>query len=207
MTTSIRAIRKQRGLTLQQLADTVGTTPQTIQRLETGNMSVSVDWLERIAGALSLEPADLLMTGPRGHRVPLLGHVTADGGVRVALAAMTATKVAGGFADEANGADTAPPHITIDGPTGQCVAISVAAPVGHYAEGTILVARRQDRARAVPHDCDCLIGLESGEMVLRRVGQAPDGELTFTAYDASADGIVFACVAWIAPVYMVVREI
>ncbi|NJL18560.1 MAG: helix-turn-helix transcriptional regulator [Nitrospira sp.] len=34
MATHIRQIRQGRGLTLQRLADLVGTTPQTIQRLE-----------------------------------------------------------------------------------------------------------------------------------------------------------------------------
>ena len=60
MTTRIREIRRRRGLTLQALAEKVGTTPQTIQRLETNNMTVSVDWLLRIADALNLSAADLL---------------------------------------------------------------------------------------------------------------------------------------------------
>ena len=207
MSTSIRAIRKQRGLTLQQLADLVGTTPQTIQRLETGNMSVSVDWLERIAKALSLTPADLLLAGRRGHRVPLLGHVMTGGTVQASVQAVSVAASADGFADDANDTDAHRHHITIAGPTEQCVAISVTAAIGHYNEGTILIARRQDRDAAIPPDCDCLIGLDDGAMVLRRVRQAPDGQLTFTAYDAGADGIVLTRVAWIAPVYMVVREI
>lgn len=207
MTTSIRAIRKQRGLTLQQLADAVGTTPQTIQRLETGNMSVSVDWLERIARALTLTPADLLAHSLRGHRVPLMGHLVAGGGVQTALATAEAATGAPGFSDGSNGQTHERTHVTIAGPTEHCLALSVTAPVGHYTEGTILVARRQDRDAAVPAGCDCLIGLDSGEMVLRRVGLALNGELTFTAYDATADRVVLTHVAWIAPVYMVVREI
>lgn len=210
MSTSIRAIRKQRSLTLQQLADLVGTTPQTIQRLETGNMSVSVDWLERIARALGLSPADLLVAQPRGHRVPLLGHVMTGGTVQAtAPASFKAVPVAAGagaFAYEANDTDADRHHITIAGPTEKCVAISVTAAVGHYNEGTILVARRQDRDAPVPRDCDCLIGLDDGAMVLRRVRHAPGGTLTFTAYNADADGIVLTRVAWIAPVYMVLHE-
>ena len=40
MQTRIRELRKRRGMTLQQVADIVRTTPQTVQRLETANMTV-----------------------------------------------------------------------------------------------------------------------------------------------------------------------
>jgi len=59
--TRIRIIRKQQQMTLKQLADAVGTTPQTAQRLETGNMTVSMEWLEKIARALGVTTADLLV--------------------------------------------------------------------------------------------------------------------------------------------------
>lgn len=56
----IRKSRKHRGLTLKQLADAIGTTPQTMQRLESANMTLSLDWLEAIARALGLEPWQLI---------------------------------------------------------------------------------------------------------------------------------------------------
>jgi transcriptional regulator with XRE-family HTH domain len=58
--TRIREIRKARGFTLLQLANAVGTTPQTMQRLETGNMTVTVEWLDKIGRALGLKTYDLL---------------------------------------------------------------------------------------------------------------------------------------------------
>jgi transcriptional regulator with XRE-family HTH domain len=58
--TMIRETRKARGFTLKNLARAIGTTPQTIQRLETGNMTVSLEWLHRIAKALSIQPYELL---------------------------------------------------------------------------------------------------------------------------------------------------
>lgn len=66
--TRIREIRKLRGLTLEEVARDTGTTPQTIQRLETDQMTVSLDWLERLAGALEVKPVDLL--GARSHEGP-----------------------------------------------------------------------------------------------------------------------------------------
>jgi len=60
LTTPIRKLRKERGFTLLQIATKLGTTPQTIQRLETGNMTVSIKWLEKIAEALDVSPSKLL---------------------------------------------------------------------------------------------------------------------------------------------------
>ncbi len=59
--THIRDFRKARGLTLTQLAGLIGTTPQTVQRLEADTMTLSLDWLEKIARALGTQPASLLI--------------------------------------------------------------------------------------------------------------------------------------------------
>ena len=63
--TRIRKIRKQQGLTLKQLAAALETTPQTIQRLESGNMTVSLKWLHDIARVLGVPAADLLVERAR----------------------------------------------------------------------------------------------------------------------------------------------
>ena len=62
MHTRIRAVRKSKGLTLQDVAErcTPATTAQTIGRLETGTRTVSVGWLNRIAAALGVEPSELV---------------------------------------------------------------------------------------------------------------------------------------------------
>ncbi|AKM10638.1 helix-turn-helix domain-containing protein [Croceicoccus naphthovorans] len=62
MINRIRAIRKDKGLTLADLAAACSppTTAQTIGRLETGMRTLSIDWLNRIAIALGVEPEDLL---------------------------------------------------------------------------------------------------------------------------------------------------
>jgi transcriptional regulator with XRE-family HTH domain len=207
MTTNIRAIRKQRGLTLQQLADSVGTTPQTIQRLETGNMSVSVDWLQRIAAALELTPAELLAPSPGGQRVRLIGHLIQGGNVHATWPTPIAVSGSNGFAEGAQGQTADHPHVTITSPSANCVALSVKASTGHYAEGTVLVARRQDRDAAIQRNCDCVIGLDTGEMVLRQVSVAPNGTLIYTALDPDADGIAHTRVTWIAPVYMILHDV
>jgi transcriptional regulator with XRE-family HTH domain len=55
----IRQARKASGLTLQELADLCGTTPQTMQRLEAATMTLSIGWVESICAALRIEPGAL----------------------------------------------------------------------------------------------------------------------------------------------------
>ncbi len=62
MITSIREVRRAKGLTLDDVARACvpPTTAQTIGRLEMGTRTVSVAWLNRIAAALGVEAADLV---------------------------------------------------------------------------------------------------------------------------------------------------
>lgn len=52
----LRAARKDAGLTLLEVAVHCRTSAQTIQRLETNNMSLSVDWVGKMAAAIGIDP-------------------------------------------------------------------------------------------------------------------------------------------------------
>jgi len=56
----IRALREARGLSLEALAELVGTTNQQISNLETGKRRLTVDWLSRLGEALSCHPWTLV---------------------------------------------------------------------------------------------------------------------------------------------------
>jgi transcriptional regulator with XRE-family HTH domain len=58
--TLIREVRKARGFTLKDVALAINTTPQSIQRMETGGMTVSMEWLYLIAQAMGVDPYELL---------------------------------------------------------------------------------------------------------------------------------------------------
>jgi repressor LexA len=82
---NIRAIRMRRGFTLEQLAaltpnprPDVATDLTTIQKLETGKRKLTSDWMIRIAGALGVEPAELLGVAEAARplrRVPRVGSI------------------------------------------------------------------------------------------------------------------------------------
>ncbi|WFL77506.1 helix-turn-helix transcriptional regulator [Altererythrobacter arenosus] len=58
MINRIRDIRKQKGMTLAELAEKCvpPTTAQTIGRLETGMRNLSIKWMDRIGAALEVDP-------------------------------------------------------------------------------------------------------------------------------------------------------
>jgi transcriptional regulator with XRE-family HTH domain len=84
MINSIRAVRRAKGLTLEEvgLRCDPPTTAQTIGRLETGTRTLSLGWMNRIARALGVEASELVqlpqdtqltitaMLGPEGAIAP-----------------------------------------------------------------------------------------------------------------------------------------
>ncbi len=62
MRNNIRSVRKAKNMTLMDVAKHCNppTTAQTIGRLETGMRTLSLDWLNRIAEALSVDSSDLV---------------------------------------------------------------------------------------------------------------------------------------------------
>ena len=187
MSTRIREFRKLRGMTLQLLAQQVGTTAQTIQRLETDNMTVSLDWLERIAGVFGLPAAALLVSdGTPG--VAIVGELDAGGDVvpaKKAGAALTLSLVV---------------------PAPHPLAVRVAAPFGAFEPGTYLVAGKIEIEPDTSIDpSDCVIGFTGGRMLVRRLS-VTEGEIAMQPLEVRgfSDGSTPE-IEWIAPVLMAVR--
>jgi transcriptional regulator with XRE-family HTH domain len=65
MDSRIAYLRKQRGLSLRDVAHGAGTTPAQIQKLERGERRLTLEWMQRLARALGVEIADLLPTSDR----------------------------------------------------------------------------------------------------------------------------------------------
>jgi len=82
MITRIREVRRARGMTLDDVARACRppTTPQTIGRLEMGTRTVSVGWLNRIAGALGVEASDLV-DHPDRAELPVVAILGGNGAV------------------------------------------------------------------------------------------------------------------------------
>ncbi|UHD45354.1 helix-turn-helix transcriptional regulator [Aureimonas altamirensis] len=75
----IAEIRKSKSVTQSELAELVGSHPITISKLERGKMKLTIDWIVRIAAALSVHPSELWIPSDRLHLVNLRGVI--QGGV------------------------------------------------------------------------------------------------------------------------------
>ena len=76
MKNRIRELRKSKGLTLEQLADSVGTISAQIQKLEVADRRLTQDWMNRIATALNCRPEDLI-SDSKPKQIPVVGDVGA----------------------------------------------------------------------------------------------------------------------------------
>ena len=57
---NLKALRQARELTMQQLADAIGSSPSQIARLESGERRMTAQWMERLGRALGCDPSTLL---------------------------------------------------------------------------------------------------------------------------------------------------
>lgn len=184
----IREFRRRRGLTLQQLATQIGTTAQTVQRLETGNMTVSTDWLERFANIFGVHPADLI-GGGRETGMAFLGRLAADGSLQEDL-----IETSNNFSLE----------IPADNP----VAVRLERRTGPYDEGSILIANRLSGGDMVnAHGSDCIVALQHGPVLLRRVIAGKEGGLTLVPLTPGEDVRYDQSVSWLARIIMSVKYV
>lgn len=56
----IKEIRKQKGITQVELAQRLGISQGAIQKLETGERGLDLEWIEKISKALNVKPWELL---------------------------------------------------------------------------------------------------------------------------------------------------
>lgn len=55
----LRTIRKQKNMTLQELADAVGTSNQQVSNHEAGKRKLTWEWIKRYSAALECHPLDI----------------------------------------------------------------------------------------------------------------------------------------------------
>jgi len=147
MRNHIRYFRKLRGLTLGEIGQKIGTTPQTVSRLETGAMTLSTDWLVRLGSVLKVDPIDL-MDSPDRQPIPVIGVIEERG-----------------FLDRSN-----PKDLFLDLPSVDPVAVEIGATLGPFQIGDMLICDRvSDKDLAYAINQDCLATMRGGASVLCRL--------------------------------------
>ena len=187
MITRIREVRRARGLTLDDVARRCEppTTPQTIGRLETGTRTVSVGWLNRIAGALGVEAQDLV-----------------EGGNRAELRVAAVLSVEGAHAPRKSSI-VVPPHVA----EGQ-VAILVESSVGDYRAGDEIwcdTLSADEYARALNRDI--LVPRPAGRFMFGRLINRDEEKLQILPLEAGGRQQVVANPPWIGVAARLVRSL
>ena len=188
MITAIRDVRRSRGLTLDEVAQRCDppTTAQTIGRLETGTRTVSVGWLNRIAAALGVDAADLVML-PDRPVLPVAARLDATGAHALSRPATVL-----------------PPVVS----PGQ-VAITVAASVGDYRVGdAIWCEPLAPDAYATALNRDVLVPRPAGRFLFGRlIGREANGKLHLLPPGPGSRQQVVAAPPWIAQAVRLVRTL
>ncbi len=180
----IREIRKQKGLTLQEVAERAGTTAQTIGRLETGMRTLSLNWVNRIAKALGVE-SSMLLTLPEQGDIEILGEVGKMGSVSPINFGTVSLRLMGT----------------------KSIALKIKGNMGEYRQGDVVICggqSAQDVEKAVGRDC--LIELEGGERCFAKLVSG-SRKNTYTLFPiGNAGTLIKDCkVTFAAPVVTLVR--
>ncbi|API59124.1 transcriptional regulator [Tardibacter chloracetimidivorans] len=187
MITCIREVRKAKGLTLQDVAERCDppTTPQTVGRLETGTRTVSVAWLNRIAGALGVDPSQLV-THPDRQDLPVVAILGASG-VNAPRKAETAV----------------PPR-----PSSGALAMPVTASIGDYRAGDLLWLERLAPDRfGDAINRDVLVPRPAGRFLFARLIGREEGKLHLLPLTSGARQTVVAAPPWMGVATTLIREL
>jgi transcriptional regulator with XRE-family HTH domain len=186
----IRDIRREKGMTLAELANACRppTTAQTIGRLETGMRNLSIKWMDRIAGALGVDPGMLVRseTNARAQIVAQLGVNGAE-----ALAAQRDALLPSELAGDA-----------------VRVVLAIEATAGEYRTGDQLWLRQiapQDAARAINRDV--LVPRRGGRFAFGRLIDRNGDRVGVLPVGAGQKQLVIDDPAWIAVAEMLVRKL
>lgn len=190
MINRIRDIRKQKGMTLAEVAEACdpATTAQTIGRLETGTRNLSLTWMNRIAAALGVDPK-LLVKGEEAEPAMVVARLTESG-----AEALPAPRDA-----------ILPTELNGDG-TLVCLAID--APQGEYRTGDQLWMRQvpaDESAKLINRDV--LVPRSGGRFAFGRLIDRKGTLIGLLPPGAGQRQIVIDNPAWLAVAEMLVRKL
>ncbi len=185
MLSRVREVRRAKGLTLHDVAERCSppTTAQTIGRLETGMRTLSLGWLTRIAGALGVDPSELVQL-PDQEDLPVAAHLASDG-----VTAPTKADVM-----------VAPRLI------GEMVGVRVVDSIGDYRRGDEIWCERLPPDRfADALNCDILVPRPAGRFLFGRLLGRDASKLHLLPLAAGARQQVVTDPVWIARAAKLVR--
>ncbi len=190
MINRIRDIRKEKRLTLAEVAERCAppTTAQTIGRLETGMRNLSLDWMNRIAAALGVEP-ELLVRGADTQAPQVVARLTEAG-----AEALTSPREA-----------VLPTMLDSSGPL---IAMIVEASAGEYRAGDQIWLREiAEDAQGQLLNRDVLAPRPGGRFAFGRLIDRKGKRVALLPPGSGQRQIVVENPAWLAVAEMLVRKL
>jgi len=190
MINRIRDIRRQKGLTLAEVAARCQppTTAQTIGRLETGMRSLSLAWMNRIAGALGIDP-QVLVKAESSTAPTLIARLGINGAEAVANPVEALFPV-------------------VPGGEATLVVVSVEASAGEYRTGDQIWLRQigpDDFPRALNRDV--LAPRPGGRFAFGRMIDRDGGRIAILPPGIGQRQVVIDRPNWLAVAEMLVRRL
>lgn len=190
MINRIRDVRREKGLTLAEVAQRCAppTTAQTIGRLETGMRNLSLDWMNRIAAALGVEP-ELLLRGEQVAQPRIVARLTEAGAQALAAPrdAVLPTALTG---------------------SGELMALSIEAGTGEYRAGDQVWLRevpRSEHSRLINRDV--LAPRPGGRFAFGRMIDRDESRVALLPHGVGQRQVVIEQPAWLAVAEMLVRKL
>ncbi|MGV8996359.1 MAG: helix-turn-helix domain-containing protein [Parvibaculaceae bacterium] len=188
MKTRIRYYRKLRRWTQSELARQAGTTAATISRLETADMNVSMDWLEKFAGIFTVPVVALIDERRPATTIPCVGIINRAGN----LSSM-------GEDDEED--------VMLEAMARDPIALHISENFGLYRAGDIVIADRMstdDLPRALGRDC--LVEIEGEGQGFGRFISSGHGTYLLVPPEPGSQARHVPLPDWVAPVVMLIRH-
>jgi transcriptional regulator with XRE-family HTH domain len=186
MINSIRAVRRAKGLTLEEVAARCDppTTAQTVGRLETGTRTLSLGWMNRIAGALGVDASELvqLPTDTQLNIAALLGPDGAQAPTRVEAAATARA-------------------------TADLMAVRVTGSIGDYRTGDEIWCRPLDGDWSSALNRDILVPRPAGRFIFARLLNVDGDKLHLLPLGAGARQQVVVNPSWAAVAVRLIRSL
>lgn len=189
MKTRIRYHRKLRRWTQTELAQQVGTTAATISRLETADMNVSMDWLQKFADIFAVSVSALIDERRPTTSIPCLGAINGAG------------NLSSWNEDEEE-------DVTLEAMARNPIAIHISESFGHFRAGDIIIADRMsadDLPSAVGRDC--IVEFESDACGFGRFVSSGHGTYLLVPPEPGSKARHVPQPGWVAPVVMLIRHL
>jgi len=179
--------RRARKLTLQAVAELVGTTPQTVQRLESGGMTLSVEWVLRLCRVFEYDPARLFQVGE-------------DRDPRVIANLDQSQRLVFTRSDQQEAVALATPAAGVFG-------VRLSVPIGELEADDILLACMADPLPPSNRDWGtCLVSIANEAPTLRQVFETAGGPWILVGLEGGDAAEFTGSVSWLARIITVVRH-